>query len=219
MEESRIGISGFTLKWIAIITMIIDHVGAVLYPQYLILRIIGRIAFPIFCFLLVEGAVHTHNIRRYEGRLLGFALISELPFDLVFYGGVSLEHQNVFFTLLIGLFMLDIMERKKNTIYPFLALLGAIFLAERLSVDYGAGGVLFILCFYLLYERRVLRQIAFIGMNVSYFGMGVQAYAGLAVIPMLLYNGKRGRRMKYLFYVIYPLHLLILYLIIKFIRV
>lgn len=219
MEESRIGISGFTLKWIAIITMIIDHVGAVLYPQYLILRIIGRIAFPIFCFLLVEGAVHTHNIRRYEGRLLGFALISELPFDLVFYGGVSLEHQNVFFTLLIGLFMLDIMERKKNTIYPFLALLGAIFLAEKLSVDYGAGGVLFILCFYLLYERRVLRQIAFIGMNVSYFGMGVQAYAGLAVIPMLLYNGKRGRRMKYLFYVIYPLHLLILYLIIKFIRV
>lgn len=219
MEESQIGISGFTLKWIAIITMIIDHVGAVLYPQYLILRMIGRIAFPIFCFLLVEGAVHTHNIRRYEGRLLGFALISELPFDLVFYGGVSLEHQNVFFTLLIGLFMLDIMERKKNTIYPFLVIFGAIFLAEGLSVDYGAGGILFILCFYLLYERRVLRQVAFIGMNVLYFGMGVQAYAGLAAVPMLLYNGKRGRRMKYLFYVIYPLHLLILYLIIKFVRV
>ena len=218
MEKSKNGISGFTLKWIAIITMIIDHVGAALYPQHLILRIIGRIAFPIFCFLLVEGAIHTHNIRRYEGRLLGFALISELPFDLVFYGKGTIEHQNVFFTLLIGLLMLDIMERKKNTIYPFLALLGAIFLAEILSVDYGAGGILFILCFYLLYERRVLKQAVFIGMNVLYFGVGVQAYAGLAAIPMLLYNGKRGRRMKYLFYVIYPLHLLILYLIIKFIK-
>lgn len=219
MEKSQIGISGFALKWIAIITMVIDHVGAVLYPQHLFLRIIGRIAFPIFCFLLVEGALHTHNIRRYEGRLLGFALISELPFDLVFYGEVTMEHQNVFFTLLIGLLMLDIMNRKKNTIYPFLAFLGAIFLAEVLSVDYGAGGILFILCFYFLYERRILKQAAFIGMNILYFGMGVQAYAGLAAIPMLLYNGKRGRRMKYLFYVIYPLHLLILYVIIKFIRV
>lgn len=215
MEKSGIGINSFILKWIAIIAMMIDHVGAVLYPQYLILRIIGRIAFPIFCFLLVEGAMHTSSIRRYEGRMLLFALLSELPFDLVFYEEVTLEHQNVFFTLLIGLVMLDILERTKNSYFPFLAILGAIALAEILAVDYGAGGILLILCFYELYEWKFLRQAAFVAMNFLYFGIGVQAYAGLAAIPMLLYNGERGPRMKQFFYLFYPAHLLILYLIIR----
>ena len=86
MEEKQeiFGLNGFVLKCIAMVCMLIDHTGAVLFPQYRILRIIGRIAFPIYCFLLVEGAMHTRDIRKYELRLLGFALVSEIPFDLAF---------------------------------------------------------------------------------------------------------------------------------------
>ena len=80
------GLSTFQLKWIAIITMLIDHIGAVLFPYELGYRIIGRIAFPIFCFLIVEGFSHTRDVRRYMVRLGIFALISELPYDLAFHG-------------------------------------------------------------------------------------------------------------------------------------
>lgn len=215
MEKLEIGISGFALKWIAMISMLIDHMGAVLYPQHIIFRIIGRIAFPIFCFLLVEGAVHTHNIRNYEKRLLLFALLSEIPFDLAFYGTLSLQHQNVFFTLLGGLIMLDVLKKQKGMVYEILAVAGAMLAAEVLSSDYGAGGIIIILCFYGLYKRKLGKQIAFAGINYLYYGGVVQGYAGLAAIPMLLYNGKRGREMKYIFYVFYPLHLLILYLMTK----
>lgn len=213
MKKLRYGINGFTLKWIAIITMLIDHIGAILYPQYLVLRMIGRIAFPIFCFLLVEGALHTHNIHRYEGRLLLFALISELPFDYAFYGGVNIEHQNVFFTLFFGLLMLEVLKSERNVLYSVLATIGAILLAEMMATDYGAGGILIILCFYLLRNRQVEKQVAFVAMNSLYYGWGVQTYAGLAAIPMLLYQGEQGPKMKYFFYLFYPAHLLILYLI------
>ncbi len=215
MEKSKIGISSFTLKWIAIITMLIDHVGAVLYPQYLYLRIIGRISFPIFCFLLVEGALHTSNIRKYEMRLLVFALLSEIPFDYVFFGKLTLEHQNVFFTLFIGLVMIEVIRYGKAGNFPFGAFIVAIMAAELLGTDYGAGGILFIACFYWLHEQKLLKQVAFVALNLLYFGIGVQAYAGLAAIPMLLYNEKQGAKMKYFFYLFYPVHLLILYLIVK----
>ncbi len=215
MGKSRIGINGFTLKWIAIITMLIDHIGATLYPQYTCLRIIGRMSFPIFCFLLVEGAVHTGNIRKYEIRLLVFALISEIPFDYAFFGKLTLEHQNVFFTLFIGLVMIDVIQSGKAGNFPFGTFIVAIMVAELLETDYGAGGIMIIACFYFLREQKLLKQVVFAGLNLLYFGVGVQAYAALATIPMLLYNGKQGPKMKYFFYLFYPVHLLILYLIIR----
>lgn len=216
MKKSWTGINGFTLKWIAIITMTIDHVGAVLYPQYTMLRMIGRISFPIFCFLLVEGAMHTGNIRNYEKRLLVFAFISEIPFDLAFYGELTLSHQNVFFTLFLGVCVIEVLRYEKSGIYAVLAVGGAMLLAQELAMDYGMAGIIFILCFYFFYQRKVMKQLAFAGANFwCYQGMEVQYYAALAVIPMLLYNGERGPKMKYFFYLFYPVHLLILYLIIK----
>ena len=99
------GINSFQLKWIAVITMIIDHTGAVLFPDDMVFRYIGRIAFPIFCFLLVEGFFHTRDVRKYMLRLGLFALISEIPYDLAFRDTVlEFEHQNVFFALLLGVF-------------------------------------------------------------------------------------------------------------------
>ncbi len=213
MEERKFGISGFTLKWIAMVCMLTDHVGAVLFPQYIQLRIIGRLAFPIYCFLLVEGAVHTSDIRRYELRLLAFAALSEIPFDLAFYSGLSFSHQNVFFTLFLGLVVVEQYQKNRTKLSSLFIFLTAMVLAEVLRTDYGAAGIVFILCFYLLHRHFFAGQAVFAAMNFLMYGLSVQAYAGLSVIPMLLYNGKKGPSMKYFFYLFYPAHLLAIRLI------
>ncbi len=216
MSEKAFGINGFVLKCIAMICMLIDHTGAVLFPQYLGLRMVGRLAFPIYCFLLVEGAMHTTNIRKYEQRLFLFALISEVPFDLAFYGGTSWAHQNVFFTLFLGVLAIDLAQCIRNKLSVIIIFFLMIIVAELLHTDYGGSGIVFILCYYLLYEKKVLKQAMFVLENFFLYRVGVQLYASFAVVPMLLYNGKKGPSMKYLFYVFYPGHLLILYLIVKF---
>lgn len=213
MEERKFGLSGFALKWIAMISMLIDHTGAVLFPQYIQMRMIGRLAFPIYCFLLVEGAVHTSDIRKYEIRLLLFALVSELPFDLAFYTRVDFRHQNVFFTLFLGLVVVEQYQKRRQKLSSFLIFIAAMVLSEVMHTDYSAAGIVFIVLFYLLYQYKTGKQAVFVVANFLMYGTSVQAYAGLAALPMLLYNGKRGPSMKYFFYVFYPLHLLILWLI------
>ncbi len=219
MEEKQDiwGLNGFVLKCIAMVCMLVDHTGAVLFPQYRILRIIGRLAFPIYCFLLVEGAMHTRDIRKYELRLFGFALISEIPFDLAFRSGLDWSHQNVFFTLLLGVIAIDLAQQFKNKISIVLIFPVMIVIAEFLNTDYGGKGIVFILCYYLLYEKKVIKQLMFAFENILLYGLGIQIYACLAVVPMLLYNGRKGPSLKYFFYAFYPLHLLILYLITRII--
>ena len=129
MVQIKKGISGSTLKWIAVITMLMDHIGASLLersgnlPQLdVILRSVGRVAFPLFCFLLVEGFYHTHSVEKYAMRLLIFALVSEIPFDMAFNDTFFFAlDNNVFWTLLIGLMMIwgihaldDRWEKKKE---------------------------------------------------------------------------------------------------------
>ncbi|MEY8392050.1 TraX family protein [Lachnospiraceae bacterium 45-W7] len=215
MTEQKFGLNGCVLKCIAMVSMLIDHAGAVLYPQYIVLRMIGRLAFPIYCFLLVEGAMHTRDIRKYEIRLLLFALVSEVPFDLAFHGRTWWENQNVFFTLFLGVLAIDLMQEAGNKLSVFLIFVLAAVAAEALHTDYGGAGIVFIVCYYLLYQKKILKQIMFLAENFLLYGLGVQFYASIAVLPMLLYNGKKGPSLKYVFYVFYPLHLLILYLIIQ----
>lgn len=209
-------LDSFQLKCIAIVSMALDHTGAVLYPSQIWLRCLGRIAFPIFCFLIVEGFFHTHDVRRYMGRLGVFALISEIPYDLAFRG-VPLEyaHQNVFFTLLIGIGMMILLERNREWPVKAVILLLAMWLAVLIRSDYNFRGILLIFVFYIFHESRWLAVTAGGFWNFLYQGV-IQKYGVLSVLPLALYNGERGRKMKYFFYIFYPVHLLLLYGISRF---
>lgn len=215
VTQRRFGLSGFGLKWIAMVSMLIDHAGMALFPQYLFLRIIGRLAFPIYCFLLVEGAVHTSNKKQYLGRLFLFALLSEIPFDLLVSGRLLfLDAQNVFFTLFLGLLAVFALEKWRASGYGALASLLLVLAAWFARTDYGGGGVVIILLFYLFRQQKLLRTVSFGAATALLYG-GLQNYAILSMGPVLCYNGKRGPRVKYFFYVFYPAHLLVLYFLKK----
>lgn len=207
----KIRLNSFQLKWIAIISMAIDHTGAILFPQMLILRCIGRIAFPIFCYLLVEGFFHTRNIYHYMIRLFIFAVVSEIPYDLAFRGEIlEFSHQNVFLTLFLGVVLMYILKRASTWPEKVIEILLVMWIAGVLRTDYGFNGILLIVSFYLLRDRFWIKITAGVVWNFisdSY----IQRYGALAMLPIALYNGERGRSMKYFFYIFYPLHLFILY--------
>lgn len=206
----KFGINTFTLKMIAVVAMLIDHVGAVLLPQYEILRIIGRIAFPIFAYTLVEGFIHTHDVKKYMMRMGILALVSEVPFDLAFYGTLlEFGHQNVFFTLFLGLVMLYLMLKAPTTLRSFLCVLAILLVSEFLRTDYNSMGLLMIFWFYQYRNHRIVKIIGIAIINVFLMGY-IQVYAVLALIPIALHNGEQGPKCKGFFYGFYPVHLLVL---------
>lgn len=224
------GISADALKWIALLTMLCDHAGAVLFVQYPVMRLIGRTAFPLFVWLLVEGFFHTSSRKKYLGRMAFFALVSELPFDLALYGRPDRQGQNVFFTLSISLVMLVFLERAMDACQrkrqagekAFLQTLAAVgtvaaamAAAELFCVDYGGSGPLLAALFYC-YKRKGSPGLA-VSFLIFCLSMGllpamVEIF-GIVSVPLIArYNGKRtGRGRGRLFYLFYPLHLLILY--------
>lgn len=225
-EKMRV-FSGSGLKVLAVISMLIDHTGAFIvrqYPQvplftilgrtitlYKLMRTMGRIAFPLFAFLLVEGFLHTRDRLRYALRLGAFALLSEPAFDLVHCGKLlELSSQNVFITLFLGVLGLWALERFRGKGWQqLLCLLGLYAVALIARCDYGVTGYGFVLLLYLLREKPILRAIVGSGYLSSTWK------AGLAFLPIAFYNGKRGfirrRWLQYAFYLVYPVHLLILY--------
>ena len=224
------GISADALKWIALLTMLCDHAGAVLFVQYPVMRLIGRTAFPLFVWLLVEGFFHTSSRKKYLGRMAFFALVSELPFDLALYGRPDRQGQNVFFTLSISLVMLvfleramDACERKRQAgekaLLQTLAAVGtvaaAMAAAELFCVDFGGRGPLLAALFYC-YKRKGSPGLA-VSFLIFCLSMGLLTAMveifGIVSVPLIArYNGKRtGRGRGRLFYLFYPLHLLILY--------
>ncbi len=222
----KLSVDGFTLKIIAIITMLIDHTGAVLFPNIIILRLIGRIAFPIFCFLIVEGYFHTKNLKKYLTRLFIFAFISEIPFDLALINHVGdykisyLSNLNVFFTLFLGLIVVTIVDKiilntDEKLLIKILGTCGILLcfiFSIILDTDYSAGGLCLILILYL-FKTEQLKRFIFSGLCLySFFGL-VEMTGMLAFLPIGFYNGKRGLKVKYLFYIFYPLHIIILAII------
>lgn len=227
---------GSTLKIIAVIAMAIDHFAAsiiyhgillpaapispdttiwTIYQIYEVMRFIGRIAFPIFCFLLVEGFLYTSNKRKYAVRLFLFALVSEFPFDLaIFDTFITWEYQNVYFTLCIGLLTIWLMDIvKSNSIaipLQMVIVFAGCLLAYALHTDYDYKGILLIAILYVFHNNRSLMTAAGI---VSLLW---EAPACLAFIPINMYNGKRGLSLKYFFYLFYPVHLLVFGLLLHF---
>lgn len=235
-EKYRI-FDGARLKWLAIITMFIDHsakgilyLGYIkprvpirrgtdlytLYELYKVLRGVGRIAFPIFCFFLVQGFLYTRSREKYMMRMMLFAVVSEIPFNLALYEHAMYRpHQNVYFTLLLGLVMLTLWEFIGERIkHPGLAALlqfggaaGLMYLSAVLLTDYKYKGLILILVFYLL---RFSQPLSCAGGAVAMYWEW--PYVLLAFPPLLLYNGERGRQNKYFFYLFYPCHLIFIYL-------
>ena len=234
------GLTSNMLRAIAVLLMISDHVWATYMSFGNWMTYIGRMAFPIFAFQIAEGFVHTKNFKKYALRLLGFALVSELPFNL-FYSSrwFNPYHQNVLFTLLLGLMAIKVLDNlKKNHKAKDIALsvlwLLLIALASVIGfVDYGFNGVLMVVLFYVCRNfpfAWVAQLIGMVCINVIFFegqvipfeifGNSVeiptQAFAVFSLIPIWLYGGRKGVSNKFLqygFYAFYPVHMIILYLI------
>ncbi len=229
-EKNRI-LSNSTLKTFAVITMLIDHVAVVFgykfstlfltvagksMTYYDLMRFIGRWSFPVYAFLITEGFIHTRNRKKYGIRLLLFAFLSEIPWNLEHTGTFYYEKQNAFFTLFLGyagLCLIEQIQKRKETFRNQLLLIGLLLISFQLKADYSYSGFCFILMMYLLRESLTLRAVSGICL-LSCHWKAVPAYAVIG-----LYNGKRGfinnRFLQICFYLIYPLHMLVFYFIKK----
>ena len=204
------GINANQLRVLAMFLMLLDHLWATLVPGNFWMTYLGRAAFPIFAFQISEGFFHSSDRRRYAKRLFLFALLSEVPFDLI-YGGTMLYpfHQNVMFTLLLGLLACCVIDRARGertaraTLRGALSVAGILLLSLIGMVDYGWKGVMTVVAFYLLRD------------------FPTQGFAVLSLLPIWLYNGRRGgggKALQYAFYAFYPAHMLVLYLLFSLLR-
>ena len=235
------------LHIIAMTLMLMDHLWATLLPAKEWLTCAGRVAFPIFAFMAVEGYFHTRSFKKYILRMLLFAVLSEIPFDLM-YGGTWFYpvHQNVLWTFLLSLLGVWLMEqvRKKGKTWMYLlvcvlVVLAGLVLGTLCMVDYYGAGVLTVFVFYFLHGRKwwcfLGQLIALYWLNVEVlgglmypvqlFGMEFelcqQGLALLALIPIWLYRGRQGYHSKpfqYLCYAFYPVHMLLLVVVLNFIN-
>lgn len=212
-------LDGTTLKLIAILSMFFDHVGDLFFPAAHWMRAVGRISMPIFAFCIAEGYIHTHDRKRYLCRLGIFALISELPFDLAFSGGFELSHQNIMLTFFLAVLALMLYDRicgetpsNRRIGLGLAAVLAVSILATVLGADYTLFGIIGVFLFYVPRRqpcwKRQLGGMAFLGLTRT---VGYYAATGLALIPLLMYSGKKGKGLRWLFYAFYPGHLLVLW--------
>ena len=240
MKKNKIELNRTQIKYIAIAAMLLDHLAAFLlspekYPGlivlYIIMRTIGRVAAPVMFYFLVEGFMHTSSKRNYCLRLLSFAILSQIPYSLLRYGNVASGDLNVMFTLLFSFLMLMVVEKTTNQIIKGMV----VFLFMLISVfsDWGLIGPLMAWLFYvnrsdrkkqvrdylLIIGIQLLSTVLFIICNTQIWYEGVCQIGTFLVIPLLhIYNGERGRRIavnKWLFYVFYPLHLILIWLVLK----
>jgi hypothetical protein len=206
------------LKWVAVVTMTVDHIGLIFFPEYPILRIIGRMAFPLFAYLLVLGMRSTHNLREYFDRLLFFAFLSQMPYALV-NGVAPWEKLNIFATLLLGMVMVYFIERSS------LVFLVPLVVSAVIPVDYGVYGTATVLLVYLIGKDWRVGSLTFVFINlvIAIYGSWYQPFA-LFALPFILMHDRgkltkhRGEAQikhpifrKYFFYAYYPLHLMLLW--------
>ena len=226
--------SSFTLRALALLSMFADHAGLALFPRIGAFRCVGRLAFPLYCFLLVQGYIHTRDLRAYARRLLLLAILSEIPFDLLIFGRVScLVEQNVLFSLLLGLAAVWAVDRFEDQ--PVQAALGTLLLllaSMAARVSYGWLSVALCVGFYKLRASRAKQALCILPVEgvyclslalsgVEHSWVLVSLCAMASAIPVFLYSGKPGLRHKFvsfLFYAAYPLHIIAL-LVIRAMRI
>ena len=204
-------LSGSSLKVIAMVTMVIDHTACYFVSggwEYECMRGIGRIAFPIFAFLIAEGYRHTRRKWDYGRNLLIFAFISEIPWMLLHTDG----SHNVLFTLLAGLCCIAILDKlKSHKILPLLFILVIALATSTLNTDYGIQGVALVLMFYLFKDKPLLQLLFALPLFYDFHPLGILASLGI----INLYNGERGfikgAYSKFLFYAFYPCHLMVIW--------
>ena len=233
----RFGLNAVQLKILAMVFMLLDHMWATVIHGNEWMTCVGRLTFPIFAFQIAEGCARTHDPKAYRRRILIWALISEIPFNLMLCGRpIYPIHQNVLFTFWLSLFVIERMEQARNrggiwgmtlaSVWPwFGCLLG--FLG---FVDYFGYGVVICVMFYVFRSNKLAQLIGMILINVFWMkGLGYpveflgrewfvpqQTFAVLALIPIWLYNGEQGpynRTIRRACYAFYPAHILILTMI------
>ena len=222
-KKGGMRLSSFALRIIALVCMIIDHTGLALFPDLLLLRCIGRLSFPLYCFLLVQGYMHTRDVAAYGRRLALLAILSEIPYDLLIFGRTfSPADQNVLFSLLLGLMALysaDLLREKP--LHAGLTVCSLCLCAMAANVSYGWLGIA--LCLSMRYSLENRRRLVIgaggflLVYSLTLMLSGVASYWALtslcalfSLVPMLIYNGKKGFRhptITFLFYAAYPVHI------------
>ncbi len=226
--------NAFVLKIIACFTMFIDHVGYIVFDGHSSwFNYVGRLAFPIFAFQISEGYIHTHDVKKYLLRLILFAFISQIPF-LLFHSIINNElGLNVIFTLFLGLVAIIIYDKYNKFVGVFSAIIFGI-IAHFLNSDYSFYGVGITFLFYVFNKNKCLLAISFIIatlMQYSYLILGYYNYGFeflknvfiiylpyfictiFSIIIILCYNKKKGPNTRYLFYLFYPLHMILIYIL------
>lgn len=220
------------IKLFGAFAMSLDHIAVVFFIGYdlesllsappamqtigIILRVIGRFAFPIFCFFLVEGYLHTRNKVKYLARMAICAIVSEIPFDLCLSSQLfDFSHQNTIFTLIIGLIAIMCIDKAGNLkdnriLVQILAFISCSIAATLLNLDYKWGGVTLIVALYVFRNNNKLRLV-FSAISLVFCGVG-EIIGVLSIIIANKYNGNK-HKLKYFFYVFYPLHLVVLHII------
>lgn len=214
--------SSAALQIIALLTMTIDHIGYYLLDNNPYMRIIGRIAMPLFVFMLVEGFVHTSSRKKYFLRILLTALIAEIPFFLFYRVLMYPFAINLLFNFLISFIVLLLIE--KNLLFLLLSPI-AILLAQVMNIEYGGAIIIMAIGFYLANKlpktqelwREIIRAISML-LGVGFFNLfydfKLEWFALLAILPIMFYSGKKGKRLpRYFMYIYYPAHLLVLFII------
>ena len=222
LNKAKFGLNATHLRILALGLMLLDHLWATVVPGNNWMTYLGRMAFPIFAFQAAEGYHHTHDFNAYCKRLALFALISEIPFNLMLMSSPIFPfHQNVMLTLLLGLLACRSYDRKR-----WLAVAGWIILGAVSFCDYGSLGVVSVLMFHIFRGQKLFQLLMLIAINgfgyegqqllLGRFEIPVQAFAIGAFLPICLYNsdkGKGGKWLQYGSYIFYPAHMLILWLL------
>ena len=206
--------------------MLSDHIGDTIYGKFSFFNLIGRIAFPILAFQAVQGYIHTNNLKKHMLKLFIFACISQIPFMLFLSTFSTRFYLNIFFTFFLSLFSLFIYDKCKNKVIGFLFVIITSFIGELIHVDYGSFGILLIFIFYffkdkklqmiitailLCFAKYILNIIEVPSLYLHYLSCAL--FTCVSLIFIWFYNKKQGPKAKYFFYIFYPLHLVILYII------